>query len=177
MQVFKLGLVVVAFSALAAAQAGSRGIPGYCPYGCGPYIPLITTPSISLQSVSSSPVGATNATGGLQSGARNSTLSMIPGDTDATHTVAVWYSGGGSPLVSPTVRLPHAEGMEMHEGHHGMEQSEAGRGSWTYLTGHVANVSPVQASAASKNGKHASRTYTNDDVNRVAAKSEPFRKM
>jgi hypothetical protein len=180
MKAFKLGLVVVAFSALAAAQAGSRGIPGYCPYGCGPYIPLITTPNITFQSVSSSPVGATNATGGLQAGARNSTLPMIPGDTDAVHTVAVWVSGGDSPVISHSVRLPHAMPIEMHEGHREHmdgERTESVHESWTYMSGRVISQSPMQASATAKSGKHAARTYTNDDVNRVASKAEPFRKM
>jgi hypothetical protein len=181
MRAFTLALLVVAFSALALGQTGARGIPGYCQSGCGPYVPLITTPNVAFASVSSSPVGATNATGGLQAGARNSTLSMIPGDTDATHTVAVWYSGGDSPLVSPAVRLPHLGPIEMHDGHHEHMMSEgkvAGvHGSWSYLAGRLTRETAVEASAAAKSGKHATRTYTNDDVNRVGAKSEPFRKM
>ena len=36
-----------------------RGVPGYCPYGCGPYVPLITTPSLALTTFSPNPVGAT----------------------------------------------------------------------------------------------------------------------
>jgi hypothetical protein len=180
MRAFTVAFAVVAFSALAVAQAGVRGIPGYCPYGCAPYVPLITTPSVAFETVSSSPVGATNATGGLEAGARNSTLAVIPGNTDAVHTVAVWYSGGGSPLVSPVVRLPHPEAMEMHEGHGehmGHGHGEEVYGTWTYYTGRGMRENPVQASAAARTGKHANRTYTNDDVNRVAAKSEPFRKM
>ena len=52
-------------------------------YGYGPYVPLTTTPEISLQTVSPNPVGATNATYGLQAGARNSTLSTINGNTSS----------------------------------------------------------------------------------------------
>jgi hypothetical protein len=70
MRVHAVAMVVVIFSALALGQTGVRGVPGYCTYGCGPFIPLMTTPSVSFQTVSSSPVGATNATGGLQAGAR-----------------------------------------------------------------------------------------------------------
>src|SRR5690349_20473858 len=92
-------------SSLALAQTPMvHGCAGY--YGCGPYIPLVTTPSISLQTVSPSPVGATNATTGLMAGARNSTLSMVNGNTSSVYTEAVWYSGGGAPLIStPAVSL------------------------------------------------------------------------
>ena len=179
MRAFTVALVVVVFSALAMGQAGVRGIPGYCPYGCAPYVPLITTPSVAFETVSSSPAGATNATGGLEAGARNSTLSTIPGNTDAVHTVVVWYGGGGSPLVSPAVRLPHPEAMEMHDGHGehmGHGHAEEVGGNWTYFSGRGVGQTPVEASAAAKSAKHATRTYTNQDVDRVAAVSEQFKK-
>ena len=181
MRGFTVGLVVVMFSALALGQVGTRGIPG-CQNTCGPYIPLITTPNVAFETVSSSPVGASNATGGLQAGARNSTLSLIPGNTDAVHTQVVWYSGGGSPLVSPAVRLPHPEPMAMHDEHmaHMMEMEHGHEGhehvAWTYYAGRAESASAVAASVEAKNGKHAARTYTNDDVARVGAKSEEFRK-
>jgi hypothetical protein len=184
MRIFAIALAVTISSAVAFGQVGARGVPGYCAFSCGPYIPLITTPSISFETVSSSPVGATNATGGLHAGARNSTLSLIDGNTDAVHTQVVWYSGGGSPLVSPAVRLPHPDGpmaghdehMEhmmqmMHGEHHGEEDHR-----WTYFAGPAQTGSPVTAAAEARSGRKAARTYTNDDINRVAAKSEDFHK-
>jgi hypothetical protein len=182
MRVFAIALAVTISSAVAFGQAGARGVPGYCAYSCGPYIPLITTPSVSFETVSPSPVGASNATGGLYAGARNSTLSLIDGNPDAVHTQVVWYSGGGSPLVSPAVRLPRPEPtMAGHEEHmEQMMQMEHGRGEeahrWTYYAGRAETASPGVASAEAKNMKHAARTYTNDDINRVAAKSEDFHK-
>lgn len=185
MRVFAIALAVTISSAVALGQAGARGVPGYCAYSCGPYIPLITTPSISFETVSPSPVGASNATGGLHAGARNSTLSIIDGNPDAVHTQVVWNSGGGSPLVSPAVRLPRPEGpMAGHDEHmeHMMQMMhmEHGQGEeahqWTYYAGRAETASPVAASAEVKNMKHAARTYTNDDIARVAAKSEDFRK-
>ena len=179
MRVFTVALVVVVFSALALGQSGVHGVPGYCSYGCGPYIPLVSTPSVAFETVSSSPVGATNATGGLQAGARNSTLSLTPGNTDAVHTVVVWYQGGGSPLVSPAVRLPHPEPMAMHDEHMmqmGHEHGEQEHVAWTYYAGRAESASPVAAAVEAKSGKHAARTYTNADVDRVGAKSEDFRK-
>ena len=62
-------------SALGFGQTSFRGAPGFCPYGCGPYVPLLTTPQLWLETVSPNPVGATNATGGLVAGATNGTLS------------------------------------------------------------------------------------------------------
>ena len=97
-----------------------RGVPGYCPYGCGPYVPLITTPSLALTTFSPNPVGATNATGGLIAGATNSTISEISGDTDAVYTVPVWYSGGQPPIISPGTAGPDHRGRER-----GMREFEA----------------------------------------------------
>jgi len=185
MRMFAIALAVTISSAVAFGQAGARGVPGYCAYSCGPYIPLITTPSISFDTVSPSPVGASNATGGLYAGARNSTLSLIDANPDAVHTQVVWNSGGGSPLVSPAVRLPRPEGpMAGHDEHmeHMMQMMhmEHGHGEeavqWTYFAGRAETASPVAASAEAKSGKHAARTYTNDDIARVAAKVEDFHK-
>lgn len=184
MRGFMVGLAVVIFSAVAFGQSGGRGIPEYCFYGCGPFVPLVTTPSVGFETVSSSPVGATNATGGLQAGARNSTLLMNDVNPDAVHTEVVWYSGGGSPAVSRAVWLPRPEAIHPEIG--GMrdgrgERMERGVGgeaqhNWTYYVGTAQSASAVDASMAARNGKHAVRTYTNEDVERVAAKSEPFTK-
>lgn len=176
MRALTAGLVVVLFSALALGQAGVR-VPGYCSNNCGPYIPLISTPNVGFETVSSSPVGASNATGGLHAGARNSTLSIVDGNPDAVHTQVVWYSGGGSPLVSPAVRLPRAEPMGMHSGpehmeHHGEEAHQ----SWTYYAGREQAGNAAEAAEAARGSRKAARTYTNADVERVAQKNEEFKK-
>lgn len=184
MRGFTVALVVVVGSVMAMGQAGVRGVAGYCPTGCGPYVPLITTPSVSFETVSASPVGATNATGGLHAGARNSTLSLVTGNTDAVHTQVVWYEGGGSPLLAPAVRvpLPGPGFMGPHEEHMAhtpqmeQERGEEARNTWTYYAGHAEKASMVEASASSKSAPHAARTYSNADVERVGAKAEPFHK-
>ena len=180
MRGFTVGIAVVALSALALAQGGVRIAPT-CSNNCGPYIPLITTPNIGFETVSASPAGASNATGGLHAGARNSTMSIVDGNPDAVHTQVVWYSGGGSPLVSPAVRLPHAEGpmMGMHAEHMMHMEREGGaeeHQAWTYYAAAAATGSPVAASAAAKSGRHAARTYTNADVERVGQISQEFKK-
>jgi hypothetical protein len=103
---------------MAVAAFGQQPFPrpgyGPCIYGCGPYIPLITTPEISLQTVSPNPVGASNATTGLIAGATNSTLSQIDGPTSSEYTEAVWYEGG-APLTTSAVHLwPEPIGREGH---------------------------------------------------------------
>jgi hypothetical protein len=162
---------IVLFSALSLAQNGERGLPGYCPYGCGPYVPLITTPSLSFQTVSPNPVGARNATGGLTAGATNSTLSEINGNTSTDFTMPVWYSGGGTPLVSPAVNSPVGS-MRMNSMHHEyrernghapqQREREATTKSWVYF----ASAEPhANSLAAAAKGTHpAKKSYTNSDI-------------
>ena len=93
------------FSSVAAAQVVPASV-GYD--GCGaPYIPRLTTPEVSLQTVSAAPVGATNATYGLTAGATNGTLSNVTGNTGGTYTQPVWYAGGTTPPIIRT-NLPGA---------------------------------------------------------------------
>jgi hypothetical protein len=156
-------------SAVALCQMPGRQAGPYIGYE--PYVPLITTPQISLQSVSPNPVGATNATYGLLAGARNSTISIINGNTSSNYTEGVWYSGGGAPLMSaPEVSLmPHPlhggrvrmeEPREEGRHEHGAEVSRA----WTYYAGENETSSAVEASGAAKTAKRAAHTYTNSDV-------------
>jgi len=150
--------------------------PGY--YGTGPYVPLVTTPTVSLQAVSPSPVGATNATAGLMAGARNSTLAMMDGNTSSVYTEAVWYSGGGAPVISsPAVSLEvrplhrgemHGE-MRMEVREH--ERAEAGPSNWTYFASMEETSSPVDASLAARSGRKATRTITNDDIDKENQKT------
>ena len=100
---------------------------------------------------------------------------MISGDTDAVHTVAVWYSGGGSPVMGQTTHFPHMGPMEMHDGHGDHAKPELANVGWTYFSGRVSRETPVEAHDG-KEWQTSTRTYTNDDVARVAAKSEPFTK-
>jgi hypothetical protein len=163
---------ILLFSGLAFGQAvAPHGYVGYCYYGCAPYIPLITTPMLSLQTVSPSPVGATNATGGLVVGATNSTLSQVESSPSSVYTQPVWYSGGSAPSVTPAVHLlPTSilrhEPMERMEHREHMRHEQEKQVAWVYFSGAEHTASAVEASAQAKTGKHASKTYTNDDVAR-----------
>ena len=161
--------VLCAVVLLAGAALGQQPVPriyGPCLYGCGPYVPLITTPMISLQTVSPNPVGASNATTGLIAGATNSTLSQIQGSTSSEYTEAVWYQGGDAPLMTPRVHLwreprghqaPMREVRGVREEHHG---------GWLYFTGSEHTAGVVAASSVAKGSRKAGHVYTNEDVER-----------
>lgn len=177
-------LVPMAVALLAVAAYGQQPVPwiyGPCLYGCGPYVPMVTTPEISFQNYSPNPVGASNATTGLIAGATNSTLSEIQGSTSSTTTVGVWYQGGGAPMISPQINLwPETINREGHpvrntvrDGGYREDRSPAapgqqstGRGVWMFFTGTEHSASVVQSAIAAKGGKKAARVYTNDDVAR-----------
>ncbi|MBZ5655997.1 MAG: hypothetical protein LAO56_12065 [Acidobacteriia bacterium] len=164
-------LVLCAVVLIAVAAFGQQPVPpriySPCLYGCGPYVPLITTPMVSLQTVSPNPVGATNATTGLIAGATNSTLSQIQGSTSSEYTEAVWYQGGDAPLMTSRIHLLREpighEARPMHEVHGAGEEN---RGGWLYFSGSDHTASAAAASGAAKGFKKAAHVYTNDDVER-----------
>lgn len=170
MRLFTVICATLFLSGLAAGQRPMpRAYPGY--YGYGPYVPMVTTPEISLQQVSPDSVGAHNATYGLEAGARNSTLSMMDGNTSSTFTEPVWYSGAtapyiSSPEVSLTVRgihgreMFHPEEMRMEE----HASAEAGTRAWTYFASVEETSSAADAAQYAKSGRRATRTITNADI-------------
>jgi hypothetical protein len=168
--------VVLAAVATFAQQPFPHPAYGPCLYGCGPYIPLVTTPMISLQTVTPNPVGATNATTGLIAGATNATLSEIQGSTRSEYTMPVWYQGGGAPIMTPQVSLqPERLGREGHVMHEGMReergrdehvQNAEARGGWIYFTGREHAASAASAAGEGKGVRKAGHVYTNEDVTR-----------
>jgi hypothetical protein len=171
-------LVLMAVVLMAAAAFGQQPFP-HPTYG--PFIPLVTTPEISLQTVSPNPVGASNATTGLIAGATNSTLSQIQGSTSSVYTVPVWYQGGDAPLTTPQVHLwPEPigrEGRPMHDAIH-EERSREGRlheehgprgearGGWMYFTGREHTADAALVASEAKGFRKAAHVYNNDDVTR-----------
>lgn len=171
MRIFTVLSFIVLLSVLGFAQDGERGIPGYCPYGCGPYVPMVTTPSLSFATYSRNPVGATNATGGLMAGATDGTLSEVNVDTSAVYTVPVWYSGGGMPLVSRATnsgvgsmrlngtRPEYREHMERERG-----EREAATQAWIYFASAQSGVHALENASAATGVKPTKRSFTNQDV-------------
>jgi len=174
----RLYLVLFALALIAVAAFGQQPVPrpyGPCFYGCAPFVPMVTTPMVSLQQYSPNPVGATNATTGLIAGATNSTLSELQGSTSSVETVAVWYQGG-APLMAPGVDpLPEALGREGRVMRHPMMGApgprergprEEERAGWLYFTGSEHTADIVSAASATKGTRKAGHVYTNDDVTR-----------
>lgn len=126
-----LVLTAAVFAVVLTTTAfGQQPFPysGGCFYGCGPNVPRLTTPEISLQQFSPNPVGASNATTGLIAGATNSTLSQIQGSTSSVWTVPVWYQGGDAPMITPQIDLyPERINREGHPMHEAMREGPQAR--------------------------------------------------
>jgi hypothetical protein len=103
---------------------------------------------------------------------------MVDGNTSSVYTQAVWYSGGGAPVISsPAVSL---EVRPLHRGEMGgemrierreHEHAEAGSRNWLYFSSAPETSSPVEASAAAKSGRKATRTITNQDIDQENQKT------
>lgn len=171
-------LIAVCAAAFFSCAAIGQVVPANVGYdGCGaPYIPRLTTPEVSLQTVSAAPVGARNATYGLTAGATNGTLSNVTGNLGGTYTQPVWYAGGTTPLISspavelsvPVVHVRNMERME-REGEH--ERAEGQSRPWVYYASAEETASAVDASTAARSGRHATRTITNQDVDQQNSKN------
>jgi hypothetical protein len=174
-----LVLMVVALATVAAFGQQPMFHPGSCLYACGPFVPLVTTPEISLEQVSPNPVGASNATTGLVAGATNATLSEVSGSTDSVYTETVWIRGGGAPLTTPEVHLwPEPIGREAHPMHGAMHEEgtreeharQEAHVAWKYYAGpgeeYTASPAGPAEAARGKGSRQAGHVYNNDDVTR-----------
>jgi hypothetical protein len=157
--------LLLLLSGFAAAQAtiiggtASNWAPAYGVYAA-PYVPLVTTPSVTLSTVSPNPVGASNATWGNVAGATNATLSdeFIAPPPVGVFTQPNWYGPSAAVEVGPPMPEP------MHERMHGQRE----RGASEFVAGTSAGTwSAAQLMTASSSARKASRTYTNQDVDRA----------
>jgi hypothetical protein len=174
-------LISLCAAAFFSCAAVSQVVPANVGYeGCGaPYIPRLTTPEISLQTISAAPVGASNATYGLTAGATNGTLSNVTGNLGGTYTQPVWYAGGTTPLISspavelsvPLAHVHNMERMERMERERDHERAEGQNRAWIYYASQEETASAVDASTAARSGRHAARTITNQDVDQQNSKN------
>jgi hypothetical protein len=159
MRLLNIFCLVLLLSGLAAAQAtiiggtASTWAPAYGVYAA-PFVPLVTTPSVTLATVSPSAEGASNATFGNVAGASNATLSIVSQPPVGVYTQPVWYG------PSATEETPAAP---MSEAGHGQRARafDVGVASWQ------SGESVTHLMASSTGARKASRTYTNQDVDQV----------
>ena len=164
--------VVLLLSGLAAAQAtvmggtASNWVPAYGVYAA-PFVPLVTTPSVTLATVSPSAAGASNATFGNVAGATNATLSMVTQPLAGAYTQAIWSGSYTQPTwfgpsaAGETAAESMSESRPAHRGH----AFDVGVASWQGST------SVAHLMASSSGAKKAARTYTNHDVDQVNQKN------
>jgi hypothetical protein len=164
--------MILLLSGLAAAQAtvmggtASNWVPAYGVYAA-PFVPLVTTPSVTLATVSPSAAGASNATFGNVAGATNATLSFVSQPPAGAYTQAIWSppytqpSGFGPSAAAETASEPVSEGRPARRPH----AFDVGVASWQ------GNESATHLMASSTGSKKAGRTYTNQDVDQVNQKN------
>ena len=156
--VFCLLLLLCGFAlgqATIIGGAASTWAPAYGVY-LAPFVPLVTTPEVSLSTVSPAAVGASNATFGLVAGATNGTLSseFVAEPPAGVYTQPNWYGPSLAPTLPPhPMRQPrHTEKEQQFDF---IAQSREGGENIVQM---IAGAGPV---------KKAARTYTNQDVDRV----------
>jgi hypothetical protein len=164
--------MILLLSGLAAAQAtviggtASNWVPAYGVYAA-PFVPLVTTPSVTLATVSPSAAGASNATFGNVAGATNATLSFVSQPPAGAYTQAIWSppytqpSGFGPSANVETASEPASEGRPARRAH----AFDLGVASWQ------SSESTTHLMASSTRGNKATRTYTNQDVDQVNHKN------
>jgi hypothetical protein len=160
MRFFTVLCLVLLLAALAVGQTVVNGTVTSGPYGfySAPFVPRIVTPSVSLSTVSPSPVGASNATYGNVAGATNATLSIQTPPPVGVFTQPVFYDESSDTTPAVYVQGPPPRPMQ---GHHGMSRY-ADYGVATFDS----DISAMQLMAPKGSWKKASRTYTNADIDR-----------
>ena len=153
--------VAIVLPALATGQA--TVISGYAvnwiPPGvyAEPFVPLISTPSMSFENVSPSPVGASNATAGNVAGATNATLSVFPAGPVVQYPPSLALGWENSSFESGPEVEARTEGTASAE----TRPLELGVASFQDSYG------TAQLAAASRTRQQAKRLYTNLDVDRM----------
>jgi len=155
--------MVLLLSGFAAAQAtviggtASNWAPAYGVYAA-PFVPLVTTPSVTLATVSPSAAGASNATFGNLAGATNATLSMASQPPVGVYTEPVWY-GPSAALEAPSEAVSVARPAQR------AHAFDVGVATWQ-------SSESVGYLMANRTGaKKAGRTYNNGDIDQVNQKN------
>jgi len=152
--------IAIILPALAAGQA--TVISGYAvnwaPPGvyAEPYVPLLSTPSMSFENISPSPVGASNATAGNVAGATNATLSVLPAGPVEQFPPSLFLGSAESSIEAGTESESRAEASTWTE----PRPLELGAASFQDSYG-------VAQLAAGSRARQAKRLYSNLDIERM----------
>ena len=148
---------VLALASLAVGQTvvisgyASNWVPGTA--APVPFVPLLTTPTVSLDPVNLA-VGASNATAGNVAGAVNSTLSINSNGPGAQFAQPVWSNSSSFAQMQPEA-APVAGAVG------------GGQGFQWGVASFQDSYGVAQLLAMSRPAKRASKTYTNPDVARL----------
>jgi len=183
MRVVSVLCLLLLLSGFAAAQVtvmggtASNWVPPYGVYAA-PFVPLVTTPSVALSTVSPSPVGASNATFGLVAGATNATLSdeFVAPPPVGVNTVPVWY--GPSRTVDVPQPWQYSQAFQHGRGHAEMgappmhaQHGQNERG-FDFIAGPVEESGSAAGLVADAGpARKAGRTFTNQDVDQMNQKT------
>jgi hypothetical protein len=156
-----LCLLLLLFCGMAMGQAtiiggtASNWAPAYGVYAA-PFVPLVTTPEVTLSTASPSPVGASNSTFGLVAGATDATLSdeFIGEPPIGVYTPLLWYGTTAQPEVK--LRAPGAYEHKAREKPFDFIAGPRERG---------ASVARLMGEAGAP--RKAIHSYSNQDIDRI----------
>ena len=122
-----------------------------------PFVPLLSTPSMSFENVSPWPVGASNATAGNVAGATNATLSVVPGGLVEQFPSSLFLGAADSSNESV------AEGASPAEASLSAEPRPLELGVATFQD----SYGVAQLAATTRARQQAKRLYSNLDIERM----------
>ena len=153
--------------ALTAGQATviSRYAQNWAPPGvyAEPFVPLLSTPSISFENVSPSPVGASNATAGNVAGATNATLSALPAEPVEQFPPPVMFGPSNLSIESPSEAESRVETASRGEAAPSAETRPVELGAASFQD----SYGVAQLAAGSRARQQAKRLYSNLDIERM----------
>jgi hypothetical protein len=142
--------------------------PAYGGYAA-PFVPLVTTPSVTLSTVSPMAVGARNATFGNVAGATNATLSneFVAAPPVGVYSEPVWYGEPPAGIYAEPMRYgPSIRREARREPMRGHEEATEQHFDFV-VTPREGRESVARLMSGSRAAAKASRTYTNQDVDQV----------
>jgi len=166
---FCLMVLLCGFAAAQATVIGgtaSNWVPAYGVYAA-PFVPLVTTPTVTFATVSPSAVGASNATFGNVAGATDATLSAFSQPPAGAYTQAIWTPS----YTQPTWFGPSAETEAPRETAREERHGQRARAFDVGLASRTSNESVVSLMANSTGARKAARTLTNQDVDQENQKN------